>query len=337
MLRENAYMKLTADLKICRVLNGMWQVSGAHGKIDPQIAVGKMVDYANAGFITWDLADHYGPAEDFVKMFRLKLNKENRNEFLKEARFFTKWVPSPQKITKKIVERAVDISRTRMGMDKLDMLQFHWWDYQNMNFLKALQYLEELKKEGKIRYLSLTNFDTRHIQTILESGVELLSNQVQFSLIDRRPERKMVDLCQKYDIKLLAYGTLCGGLLSEKYLNVKEPQWYQLNTASLKKYKNMIDRWGNWILFQELLTELKEIAQTHKVSIPNLAVRYILDKPMVAGVIIGARLGISSHIQENARVFDFSLSNKDHEQINKVLLKSNDLFAIIGDCGDEYR
>ncbi|TMJ56958.1 MAG: aldo/keto reductase, partial [Alphaproteobacteria bacterium] len=57
------------DLAICRVLNGMWQVSGAHGRIDPERAVAAMFDYHNAGFTTWDLADHYGPAEDLIGRF----------------------------------------------------------------------------------------------------------------------------------------------------------------------------------------------------------------------------------------------------------------------------
>ena len=57
-------IQLTTDLQIYRVLNGMWQVSGSHGHIDPEKAVESMFSYLDAGFTTWDLADHYGPAED---------------------------------------------------------------------------------------------------------------------------------------------------------------------------------------------------------------------------------------------------------------------------------
>src|SRR5207253_7375729 len=62
--------QFTPDLRICRLLNGMWQVSGAHGRINPQAALQNMFDYHDAGFTTWDLADHYGPAEDFIGEFR---------------------------------------------------------------------------------------------------------------------------------------------------------------------------------------------------------------------------------------------------------------------------
>jgi aryl-alcohol dehydrogenase-like predicted oxidoreductase len=67
---EPSLFRLTADLTICRILNGMWQVSGAHGAIDPAHAVEDMFAYHDAGFTTWDLADHYGPAEDFIGQFR---------------------------------------------------------------------------------------------------------------------------------------------------------------------------------------------------------------------------------------------------------------------------
>jgi aryl-alcohol dehydrogenase-like predicted oxidoreductase len=315
----------------------MWQISGAHGYIDKTKAIMSMKSYVDHDYITWDLADHYGPAEDFVKLFREGLIKERGEEALENLRFFTKWVPRPQKITKRVVEAAIDLSRRRMGMETLDMLQFHWWDYRDLNYLKAIEYLDDLRQENKISTIGLTNFDTHHVEDFMNMGINIISNQVQYSLIDRRPEQLMIPICRKNNIKLLAYGTLCGGLLSERYLGKPEPNEQQLNTASLYKYKKMINRWGDWNLFQELLTRLDEIANKYDVSIANVAVRYVLDNPVVGGAIIGARLGVSEHIAENTKVFDFSLNQEDYNQINEVLTKSNDLLKIIGDCGDEYR
>ena len=99
----------------------------------------------------------------------------------------------------------------------------------------------------------------------------------------------------------------------------------------------MVDVWGGWQLFQELLHILDSIAKKHHCSIANVATRFILDKPQVAGVIIGARLGITNHINDNARVFDVKLDQDDISLINAITAKSNDLIQAIGDCGDEYR
>lgn len=336
-LPENSRLQFTEDLNICRVLNGMWQMSGSHGRINPKQAVESMFQYLDAGYTTWDLADHYGPAENFIGEFRRQLVATRGQEALNSLQAFTKWVPSPTKMTKELVAKNIDISLQRMDVETLDLLQFHWWEYQDKNYLDALQYMGELQQEGKIKHLALTNFDTEHLKIITEAGIKIVSNQVQFSVIDRRPQTAMIEYCQQHDIQLLAYGTLGGGLISDQYLGEREPKGFQLKTASLKKYKNMINAWGGWDLFQKLLSTLQDIATKYRVSISNVAVRYILEQPAVAGAIVGARLSISEHIQDNAQIFSFSLSPEDYQQIDAVSNQAEDLYQLIGDCGDEYR
>ena len=318
-------------------MNGMWQVSGAHGPIDPETAVESMFAYLDSGFTTWDLADHYGPAEELIGEFRCRLEARRGAEALASVQAFTKWVPQPGPMDRALVEQSIDRSLRRMGVESLDLLQFHWWDYQDQRYLDAIGHLEALRDEGKIRHLGLTNFDTEHLQVIVDQGSKIVSNQVQFSLIDRRPEARMAPYCQERGIHLLAYGVLAGGLLTERYLRQPEPGRAALNTASLSKYKSMVDAWGGWDLFQELLITLESIAGRHRVSIASVAVRYVLDRPAVAGVIVGVRLGLAEHRDDNARVFDFDLDEDDLEKIKLVLSRSRDLYQIIGDCGDEYR
>ena len=336
-LPDSSRYYLTADTPICRILNGMWQVSGAHGRIDPHAAIRSMFDYVDAGFTTWDLADHYGPAEDFIGEFRRQLASQRGDAALSGIQAFTKWVPRPGPMTRQVVEGNVDISRQRMGTDCLDLMQFHWWDYRDQRYLNALSHLADLRDEGHIREVALTNFDTQRMRDIAGHGVRIVSNQVQYSLIDRRPEVAMAELCAEQGSSLLAYGTVCGGLLSDRYLGRPEPTRAELNTASLGKYKQMIDAWGGWGLFQQLLSTLRAVADKHNASIANVAVRYVLDRPAVAGVIVGARLGVAEHIADNARVFSMQLDANDMQAIEAVLAESRDLYRIIGDCGDEYR
>lgn len=337
MLPSHAYHRLTADLSICRLLNGLWQVSGAHGHIEPNTALRNMLDYHDAGFTTWDLADHYGPAEDFIGSFRRELAHRDGNSALQHVQAFTKWVPRPGRMTRQVVEAAIEISRRRMQVDTLDLLQFHWWDYADRNYLDALKHLADLQQEGKIRHLALTNFDTKRLRRITEAGIRIVSNQVQYSIVDQRPAARMAAFCQQHGIALLTYGTLGGGLFSEAYLGQAEPSPASLTTASLRKYKNMIEAWGGWSLFQELLRVLKVIADRQSSTIPLVATRFILDQPTVAGVIIGARLGLRDHHTENAGVFDLHLTSEDAAAIAAVTVRARDLIQVIGDCGDEYR
>src|SRR6516164_6921946 len=164
MLPDDAYFNLTPDLRICRILNGLWQMSGAHGRIDPAAALAAMPAYHEAGFTTWDLADHYGPAEDLIGAFRRQFAARYGEARLCDIQAFTKWVPHPGAMTRRVVEEAIEVSRRRMGVDCLDLLQFHWWDYGDRRYLDALKHLADLRSDGKIRHLGLTNFDTRRLE-----------------------------------------------------------------------------------------------------------------------------------------------------------------------------
>ena len=337
MSQPQKTFQLAPDLKICRILNGMWQVAGGHGKIDSESAISEMFSYHDSGFTTWDMADIYGHAEEFIGEFRRQIAKKKGNDELDKMQALTKFVPNPGPMTRGLVEHHIDKSIHKMNVKEIDLVQFHWWDYSDTSYLDALHHLFKLQDEKKIRNIGLTNFDTERIEIMVENGFKLSSNQVQYSIIDQRPAIQMTPFCQRHDIRLLAYGTLLGGFLSENYLKKPEPAKSQLYTVSLQKYKNMIDAWGGWILFQELLAVLFNIAKKHHSSIANVAAKYILDKPSVAGVIIGTRLGIAEHRQDNARVFSLNLDKEDKEKINNITSQSRDLFNTIGDCGDEYR
>jgi aryl-alcohol dehydrogenase-like predicted oxidoreductase len=336
-LPASSRFPLTSDIIICRLPVGMWQVSGAHGPIDPAAAVRSLFDHFDAGFTTFDLADIYGPAEDIMGEFRRQLIARDGADALANLEVFTKWVPRPGPMPRPVVQQAIDRSCHRLGMSRLDLLQFHWWEYADTRYLDALRHLADMQAEGRIRHLALTNFDTERMRVIRDAGIKIVSNQVQYSLIDQRPEVQMVKFCQENSITLLTYGTVCGGLLSERYLGKPEPGRHELTTASLQKYKQMIDAWGGWGLFQELLGILATVAQKHQVGIANVAVRSILERPAVAGVIVGCRLGVAEHIADNRQVFDLQLDEEDRRRIAAVTSKGRDLFEIIGDCGDEYR
>ncbi|MEK0348991.1 MAG: aldo/keto reductase, partial [Nitrosopumilus sp.] len=307
-------INLADDLQICRILNGMWQVSGTHGQIDKTMAIKSMIEYHNNGFTTWDLADIYGPAESFIGEFRRELNSEH----IANTQALTKFVPNPGPMSKSIVEHYIDQSLQKMNTDTLDLVQFHWWDYNDLSYIDAIEHLFSLKEKQKIKHVGLTNFDTERVKIMTEKGFTPVSNQVQYSILDQRAEKLMVPFCQKHEIKILAYGVLLGGFFSEKYLKADEPTRADLDTASLQKYYNMIQEWGGWELFQELLDVLDTISKKHDCSIANVATRFILDKPCVAGAIIGARLGITEHIVDNSKAIDAQLDSDDLSTISSV-------------------
>lgn len=325
------YCELAPGLQTSRVLTGLWQIADMERggeKLDLKALIPFMQAYVNAGFTTFDMADHYGSAEDIAGLFKQELPTNS------PVRFFTKWVPEPGISSKEKVRKAINRSLRRMQTNCLDMLQYHAWNYANPSWMDDLYWLQELQKEGLIQELGLTNFDTSHLQMVLSSGIKVVTNQICYSLLDQRAAKGMTQFCQKNGVKILAFGTLAGGFLTERWLGHSEPKQEQLTTWSQMKYKRFIEEAGGWELFQQLLSVLKKVAKKYQVSIANIASRYILEQPAVGGVIIGARLGESEHLSSNLRLFQFTLDEDSKTRIGNALQK---LKPIPGDCGDEYR
>ena len=323
--------ELASGFSISRILTGLWQIGDMERDdhhLDYEATAAAMSPYVEAGLTTFDMADHYGSAEEIVGRFRRQQSSENTVQLL------TKWVPKPGIATRDDVQVAVKRSLERMQVERLDLLQFHAWNYADPNWLDCLFWLQELKEQGLIRHLGLTNFDTAHLRIIVHSGIEVVSNQVCFSLLDQRPGGGMTELCLEHGIKLLVYGTVAGGFLTEHWLNKPEPDGKDLETWSQQKYRRFIYEVGGWEVFQSLLNTLANVAERQGISMANVACRYILEQPAVGGIIIGARLGKSEHLQDNLRLFQFSLDEKSKSEIGVALAK---LQPVPGDCGDEYR
>ena len=177
------------------------------GAIDPVAGAAALADYAAAGFDAFDMADHYGSAE--VITGTLLQGPQGRG-----VRAFTKWCPPPGPMTRAVVRAGVQRSLERLRVDRIDLLQFHWWTFEHPGYLDAMHELAALRDEGRIAHLGLTNVDTDHLQLLLAEGLPIASNQVCFSLLDRRAAERLSALCLERGVKLLAYGTLGGGFLS---------------------------------------------------------------------------------------------------------------------------
>jgi aryl-alcohol dehydrogenase-like predicted oxidoreductase/enamine deaminase RidA (YjgF/YER057c/UK114 family) len=324
-------IRLGEDLSVSRVITGLWQIADMErdgGTVDPDQTSRAMAPYVEAGFTTFDMADHYGSAEVVAGRFRAAQSRPDACELL------TKWVPAPGPVARDQVRAAVERARRRLGVDRIDLMQFHTWRYSDPSWLDALLALQELKTEGLVRQIGVTNFDTAHLRVALRSGIEVVSNQISYSLIDRRAAGRMAAFCEENGIALLAYGTINGGFLSERWLGVPEPAAAGLSTWSLMKYRRFIDEAGGWEAYQRVLRAAHEVARTHGVSIANVAARYVLEQPAVGAVIIGARLGQRDHLPETSRLFGFSLDTAGRALLDEAL---DGLRPIPGDCGDEYR
>ena len=315
---------------ISRVIRGNWQLAGGHGPVSRDAALDALEAAFDAGMTTFDCADIYTGVEELIGAFRARLYARRGAEAVRVLKVHTKLVPDLDQlatVSKRYIEGIVDESLRRLRVERLDLVQFHWWDYAAPGAIEAAMWLDEIRRAGKIRFIGATNFDTPHTRAILDEGVPLMSMQTQYSLLDARPENGLAEMCRARDVVLLCYGTVAGGFLSDRWLGKPEPAG-GLENRSLTKYKLIIDDFGGWALFQQILRACRRVADRHGVDIATIASRFVLDRPGVAAVIVGARN--AAHAAANAQIGEVRVTGADRADIEAVLARRT------GPAGDTY-
>ena len=317
-LRPNR-VALTDDYSISEIVVGGWQFSAGHRtpRVDPAEAADLVVRLVSAGFTTLDCADIYSGVEelfgDVLRRYRATATSDTL-----PLQVHTKFVPdldALRTVDRAYVERIIDRSLRRLGVERLDLVQFYWWDDAIAGSVEAARCLSDLRDAGKIRHLGATNFDTARLREMEAAGVRFVTNQVQYSLLDRRPEGGLIEYCQAANIKLLAYGTVAGGLLSATYLGVNEPPDLA-GTRSLTKYRLIVEEIGGWGALQRLLSAAHRVAAKYGASVASVATRFILEQPSVAGCVVG--MTRPAHLHGALATCALRLSSDDHAELRQA-------------------
>ncbi len=303
------HVELAPGYSVSRVINGCWQLTPDHGggpgsEKDILRTFAELVEHE---FTTFDCADIYLGSEELLGKFRRSLPDPHR------IQIHTKLVPnksSLHELDDRKIDAAIDRSLKKLGVDQIDLVQLHWWDYDVSGLDRLTQRLLQAQATGKIRLLGVTNFNTKHLQQLLEGGASIVSLQAQFSLLDRRPERYATGFCAEESVNILAYGVLAGGFLTNKYLDRAPPA--NMN-RSLQKYRLIIDEVGEWNALQRLLGLLAGIATKHDTTIDVIAARWVLDQPAVSAIILG--IGSRSRARENIGLRHLQLDDEDRQSI----------------------
>lgn len=326
-------VELAPGYAVARVIHGAWQLSAGHRgtaggsrAADREAAIDGLLRLAEAGFTTFDCADIYTGVEELLGEVIRRWRRRAGDVAAPELQVHTKLVPDRSALpglTRDSVEGIVDRSLARLGVERLDLVQLHWWDYQVPGYVEAAGWLHDLVRAGKVRHLGATNFDAARLAEVLDAGVPVVSHQVQYSLLDRRPAGAMADLARQRGLGLLCYGTLAGGFLSERWRGAAEPEVpaTELPNRSLTKYRLILEEWGSWELFQELLETLAAVGERHGASLSTVALRWVLDRPGVAAVIVGATG--ARHLAATRRALELELDGADRARLDAVLQDAN--------------
>jgi aryl-alcohol dehydrogenase-like predicted oxidoreductase len=336
----NETFDLAPDYTISRVIRGAWQLAGGHGQVDRDQVDGDLLAYYDAGITAFDCADIYTGVEEMIGEFRAATLRARGADALARLKVHTKFVPDLDllpRLNRAHTKAMIDRSLKRLKVDRLDLVQFHWWDYAVEGWVETAMILRDLQQAGKIDLIGATNFDTYHLAAMVEAGVPIRSLQVQYSLLDDRPAGAMTGVCERLGVSLLCYGAIAGGFLSARWLGQPD-QGLAFENRSLVKYRLIIEEFGGWALFQRLLTTLDQIAARHQVTLSTVAARYVLDRPQVGAVIVGAR--DREHLDATLEIGRLTLTDTDRDDIEAVLADrkgpNGEVYALERDRGGRH-
>ncbi len=314
---NNKYTTLRDGTKHLRIINGCWQFSSGHSD-DTISGIKTLSQYIKKWYSCFDWADIYTWVEELFGQINIQF-WANKN-----IRFHTKHVPDLDDITNwkinyKKTEKTILRSMNRINTSILHNVQFHWWDYAKPWYEISIQVLQDLQKKWKIQHIGITNTNVDFLKK-LENKYSFIpmTTQNQYSIIDRRPENKLIDHLNKKNIWLYCYGSLMWWLLSKKYLWINKPE-EPLENRSLRKYLRIIDDWADWDLFQILLNTLENIWTKYNASISEIAASWVLHQKWVNSIIIWTRS--SKHIWSLNTILNINLTRWDLEKINTVYSK----------------
>ena len=316
--------ELVDGYAISPVIKGGWQLSSGHSLdrvIREDEAISDMIAFIESGITTLDFGDIYTGVEELVGKTLIRLGEKIGSSARDKVQLHTKYVPNEKSLNQfdsSDVANIVNRSLERLGVEKVDVVQLHWWRYEDRHYLEALESLFELKQRGKVGNIGITNFDLVRLQEMVGAGLKPASHQIQYSLLDRRAELGMSQYCLENKIGILCYGTVAGGFFSEKFLGVDEPS--QVETRSNVKYQIIIEEFGGWKLFQELLKVCKKLADNHSTDIATIASAWVLKRQAVKAVIVGARN--ISHINSNLQIPQIVFTEEELALIDEVLAQS---------------
>ncbi len=275
------------------LIHGCWQLARGHGEGWDRRTAFAALDRAaeGPGPLVLDCADIYTGVERLLGDWMAARPAHARRTVV-----HTKLVPDLEVLSlldRAHVRRIAERSRERLRVGTLDLVQLHWWDLGVPGWVRAAEWLAELQDEGVVRHVGVTNFGSRALCAVLDAGIPVVANQVQLSLLDRRPLKRLARVCRERGVSLLCYGTLAGGLLGDgpgcrgpharDGSGAPEPA----DNRSLRKYRLIVDEVGGQRALARARAELSAVAARAGVSMAEAAAAYVLGQPAVGAVIVG--------------------------------------------------
>ncbi|MFZ1026971.1 MAG: aldo/keto reductase family protein [Limnoraphis robusta] len=308
------YRKLgNSELLVSEISLGSW---GVHEGVEDRNAKACIYKAFDVGINFIDTSNSYaaGGAESFLGEV---LQGVERSSYLLATKVFFPTSPTDKGLSAPQIRKQIDASLTRLRTDYVDLYQCHRYD-PDTPLEETMMALTEVVRQGKVRYIGFSEWSPEQIQAAcdLADVEQFVSSQPQYSMLWRDPEAEVFPLCAANGISQIVWSPLAQGVLAGKY----EPGQVPPENSRAANDKM------NWYLLQELFSDriltavqkLKPIAQNLGLSMPQLALAWVLRTEYVCSAIIGASR--PEHIVDNVTASGVQLDADVLAAIDQVLL-----------------
>ena len=296
------------DLSISRIGFGCGPLGSYEwGNIDQRElmkVVGKALDQ---GINYFDTADVYGLG--LSEKLLSKALGDRINESIISTKFGVNWVNSPDQSRAKTfydsspkrVKEALESSLKRLNIDCIPLYFIHWPD-KNTPFIDTVRVLQDALKDGKIRYVGLSNFSLSEIKEI-SNEIKITSIQSQSNLITDQTDQRLIEYCRTKNINIMIHGALAQGLLSGNYLDQ-----FNLDEKDNRRNLSHFEK-SNIRKYDHIFSNLARLSEKYSVSLAQLALRWVLEKNHVSSAICGIKN--ETQLLDSSKCLDWEIKEED--------------------------
>lgn len=322
------YRKLgQTEISVSVMAMGCWAITGdaTWGEQDESESIATIRAALDVGINFFDTAEMYG--NGYSEELLAKALTGKRDEVVLASKINQDRMIQPEGI-----REACENSLRRLNTDYLDLYQIHW-SHQDARWPEVFEALEMLRTEGKIRAIGVSNFGPGDIQRI-PSDLRCVSNQLPYSLLWRAIEFEIESCCIEKNLGILCYSPLAQGLLAGKFFDpdsVPEgrarTRWFSSDRPQTRHGES-----GQEDKTFETLEKIQEISDGLHQPMARLALDWLLQRPGVTSVLVGARS--PNQIKENARAADLALAPATIQELTEL---TNDLKQALGSNPDMWQ
>ena len=301
------------DITVSRMTLGCWALAGGFnwGAQEERDSIATLHTALDAGITFFDTAEAYGNgySEEIIG----KAFQANREEVVIASKAL------PSHLTPESLITACEGSLKRLKTDYLDLYILHWYNPE-VPIADTMGAMTQLKQQGKIRTIGVSNLGPEYLGKALDTGVKIVSNQMAYNLLFRAVEGETLSLCKQHLVDVHTYSPLMQGLLTGKFATVADVPADRARTrhfSGTREHSRHGEEGHETLTFQ-VIDSLRAIAQKYEMPMGDLALAWLLAQEGVGSIITGARN--PNQIQRNVKATEHSLSSELLEEVEAATI-----------------